>query len=149
MRKREREIRDLGAMEAVIKKARVCRMALADGDRPYIVTLNFGYEDETLYFHSAPEGRKIDILRRNDRVCVAFDSDKELVENDRACGFTMHYRSVIGFGRASLIEDPAAKIRALDVIMRHYSDKRFTYDEGALEKVLIIKVKLDRWMLNA
>jgi len=88
-------------------------------------------------------GVGMDILRKNDKVCVAFDSEKELVEDDRACGFTMHYRSVIGFGRASLIEDPAAKTKALHVIMRHYSDKRFTYGDGAVEKTLIIKVKLD------
>jgi len=69
MRRSEREIKDTGEIEAVIRQAQVCRVAFAAGDSPYIVPVSFGYQDSCLYFHSAPEGRKMDILRLNPRVC--------------------------------------------------------------------------------
>lgn len=144
MRKKEREIHDRSDIDSVIERAQVCRLALADGDQPYMVTLNFGYEKDALYFHCALEGRKIDILRRNSKVCVTFDADTEMVTEEKACGWTMRYKSVVGFGRASLIEDHESKKKALAVIMRHYSDKAFTFGDAAVRKTLIIKVDLEQ-----
>lgn len=143
MRKKEREIQDRRAMDSIIERAEVCRMALADGDQPYMVTLNFGYENDALYFHCALEGRKIDIIRRNSKACVSFDADTEMVTKEKACGWTMRYKSVVGFGRASLIEGHEAKKEALAVIMRHYSDRAFTFEDATVRKTMVIKVELE------
>jgi hypothetical protein len=131
-------------IDSIIDRAEVCRMALADGDQPYMVTLNFGYENDALYFHCALEGRKIDIIRRNSKACVSFDADTEMVTEEKACGWTMRYKSVVGFGRASLIEGHEAKKEALAVIMRHYSDRAFTFQDAAVRKTMVIKVELER-----
>ncbi len=140
MRRKEKEITETTEVEAVIAEAKVCRMALCDGDTPYVVPLSFGYSDGTFYFHSAVEGRKIDIIGRNDRVCLELEAGVALKPGTKACDWGVSFRSVIGFGRASLIEDPDAKRRALDIIMGHYTPGAFEYSEAALAKTVVIRV---------
>lgn len=144
MRRNEKEIKDREAVEAVIRRSKVCRLALCRGERPYIVPLCFGYRDDTLYFHSAREGKKIDILRENPQVAFEFDIDQEVVRGKTGCDWTMRYKSVVGFGRASFVEDLDAKQKALDVIMSQYADGSFTYKESLLKITAVIKVKIDR-----
>jgi hypothetical protein len=123
MRKKDKEITDTELIEAVIQRCVVCRIGLSDNGIPYVVPVCFGYRDRTVFIHCAAEGRKIDIIRRNDEVCVEFDGDYELIRHDTACGWGMRYRSVIARGKASLIETPEEKRWALDAIMAHYADK--------------------------
>lgn len=144
MRKKEKEITEFAGIEEILRKAEVCRLGLSDGGVPYIVPLNFGYEDRTLYFHTGSEGKKIDILRKNNRVCFEVDIDAELIRSDVACGWSMKYRSVIGTGRASFVENVPGKTAALNIIMAHYSDRdKWTYREKSFEKACIIKVVID------
>ncbi|MBA7646337.1 hypothetical protein ES703_54099 [subsurface metagenome] len=143
MRKKEREITDTAVIESIILKSSVCRLAMSENDRPYIVPLCFGYKDNALYFHSAREGKKVDILRKNSKVCFEFDTDHEIVSSESPCKWTMKYRSVIGKGKASLIHDPEAKCQAFDIIMHHYSDKLSPYSEAGLGNSLIIKVEIE------
>ena len=135
MRRKEKEITDISEMESIIHKSQICRLGLADDGVPYIVPLCFGYRDNTLYFHSAKEGRKIEILKRNPQVCFELDSDTQIHDGDTACGWGMNYRSVIGYGDASLLDDPADKRKALDIIMRQYTEEgEFTYSDMSLPK---------------
>ena len=143
LRRKEKKIEELSAVEAVIAAAPFCRLAMCDGDSPYMVPLCFGYKDNTLYFHSAVRGRKVDVLRKNPRVCVQFDCDLALQPAEKACDWTLSYRSVIGFGRASFVEDPQARQAALAVIMAHYTDGEFDFDEAALRKTLVVRVDFD------
>jgi len=143
MRRKEQEITDRAAIESIIAKSMVCRLALSEDDRPYIVPLCFGYEDNALYFHTAREGKKIDILKKNNRVCFQVDCDHELVTDDTACKWSMKYRSVVGFGKAFLIDDPEAKRKALDSIMQHYGGRASGYSAAAMDKTLIIKVEIE------
>lgn len=143
MRKKEMEITDTAAIESIILKSSVCRLAMSENDRPYIVPLCFGYEDNALYFHSAREGKKVDMLRKNSKVCFELDTDHEIVSDESPCKWTMKYRSVIGNGKASLIHDPEAKRQAFDIIMHHYSDKVSAYSEAGLDNSLIIKIEIE------
>ncbi|MBW7990700.1 MAG: pyridoxamine 5'-phosphate oxidase family protein [Planctomycetes bacterium] len=143
MRRKDKEINDIASIEDIIMKARVCRLALYENAQPYIVPLSFGYKDNILYFHSAPEGKKLDILRNNNKVCFEFDIDHELVMGEKACDCTMKYRSVIGFGKAKLIEDIESKRKALDIIMKNYSDGSFEYPEESIQNTIIISVEVE------
>ncbi len=142
MRRKEKAITDKAAMESIILKSSVCRLALSEENCPYIVPLCFGYEDDTLYFHSAREGRKLDILRKNNKVCFEFDIDHEIVEADDACKWTMKYHSVIGIGKGSIIEDLESKRKAFNIIMQHYSRNSYEYPDKTIKKIVIIKVKI-------
>lgn len=110
MRRQDKEIKDREAIEAVIRRARVCRIAMCDGDVPYVVPMSFGYRDGCVWLHCAAEGRKIDILRVNDRVCFEVDLDHATNRGEESCGWNLRYRSVIGFGRARIVEEEAGKL---------------------------------------
>ncbi|HQP31911.1 MAG TPA: pyridoxamine 5'-phosphate oxidase family protein [Deltaproteobacteria bacterium] len=143
MRRSDREITDHAQIEAILMRATVCRLAMCDEGWPYVVPLNFGYQAKCLFFHTAVQGRKLDIIQRNDRVCFEVESDNKIIESFEACGWSMRYASVIGFGRAKLIDDPAQKRAALDIIMRHYSDRSYTYPDDVLAKTAIIRIDIE------
>ena len=113
---------------------------MSDDNQPYVIPMSFGYQDGAVYFHCAPEGRKIDILRKNPRVCIEFDVDCRLKTGDSACKWGFYFQSAIAFGVAAFIEDAVEKRAALDIIMRQYSNEAFTYPESALEKIVVIRV---------
>jgi uncharacterized protein len=143
MRRSDRQIHDAAAIEDILRRAAVCRLAMSVDGRPYVVPLCFGYRENVLYFHCASEGAKLDIIRENDRVCFEVDIDCQFVRADEACGWSLKYRSVIGFGRAAIVDDPTARREALDVIMRHYADGPFTYSADAVAKTAIIQVDIE------
>ncbi|MFH2219450.1 MAG: pyridoxamine 5'-phosphate oxidase family protein [Pseudomonadota bacterium] len=144
MRRKDKEITDLTEIESIIRRSSVCRLALADQNRPYVVPLCFGYRNRTLYFHSAPEGKKIDMLKKNSRVCFEFDIDYEIVKADKACDSGMKFNSVIGFGKASFVEDFESKCRALDVIMEQYGDRPSSYPETRIKNTVVIQVEIEQ-----
>jgi len=87
-------------IEAIIRKSTVCRLGLLDQDTPYVVPLCFGYRNGTLFFHTAPKSRKLDMLRRHPRVCFEMDVLSDPLPAEAPCDWNMRYRSVIGFGTA-------------------------------------------------
>jgi len=143
MRRSEKEITDESSIEAIINASLVCRLALSDGKQPYIVPLSFGYQDRTLYFHSAIEGKKIDIIKINNRICFEFDINTEILEAEKACKWGIKYQSVIGFGKAVLVENIEEKQKALNIIISHYSDRNFQFPDKAIKKTAIIKTKIE------
>jgi uncharacterized protein len=146
MRKKEREIKDLSEIEAVISDSDVCRVAFADGNIPYIVTMNFGYrkgKNSCLFFHCAPEGRKLDMLRKNNFVCFEMDTSHNLYRNDKACDWGMNFRSVIGYGRISIVEDEDERISGLSKIMEHYGGSGvFNFDQAVLKRTTILRLDI-------
>lgn len=143
MRRSDKQINDLKTIQRIIGEAEVCRIALSDGEKPYIVPMNFGYKDNSLYLHSASEGDKIDILMANKNICFQMDIETELVKSESPCNWGMKYLSVIGSGKAQLIDDLKGKREALDIIMSKYSEKSFEYSPEALDQVLVIKVEIE------
>jgi nitroimidazol reductase NimA-like FMN-containing flavoprotein (pyridoxamine 5'-phosphate oxidase superfamily) len=143
MRRKDKEITDTEVIDDIISRSTVCRLALSETNRPYIVPVCFGYRNRTLYVHSAREGKKVDILRKNNTVCVEFDVDHELVKADRACTWGMKYRSVICYGTASFVDDDRKKREALDVIMDHYATGPFEYNDKNLANSIVIKIEIE------
>jgi len=144
MRRRDKEITDIGTMEAVIRQSLVCRVAMCKDNRPYLVPFSFGYDDSTVYVHCAREGTKLDILKANDCVCVEFETGVNLVKAETPCSWGMAYRSVIAFGRAFLVDDIGSKRKACDLIMRHYTDEQHFYSDQALDGIIVIRIEIDR-----
>ncbi len=145
MRRGEREIRGRQGIESVIKRARVCRVGFVDGKKPYVLPFNFGYSRGVFVLHCAAEGRKLDIIRRNNNVCVEIDSDHAYKNenSDEACKYGFNYRSVVAEGTARLVNSRAGKIRALKILMKHQTGRAFgSFNEEALSRtrVMIIKV---------
>ncbi len=143
MRRNDKRIDDPALIETIMRKARVCRIALADDNVPYVVPMNFGFRGNTIYLHSAGEGRKLEILSRNNQVCFEVDTDLEIVTGEAACSWGAKYYSVIGKGKASIVNEPGEKRIALDSIMEKYSGKPvWDYGSAAIEKVTVIRIDL-------
>ncbi|MDD5648724.1 MAG: pyridoxamine 5'-phosphate oxidase family protein [Dehalococcoidia bacterium] len=143
MRRIDKKITSRAEIEDVIKRGRVCHLGLCDKGIPYVVPVNYGYAAGCLYVHSAMEGKKIEILRGNNLVCFNIYVDECIVESDTACSWTTRYRSVMGNGKAYLVEDPVEKRKALRLIISHYSSGEHQFDPGMVDRVLIVKVMVD------
>ena len=143
MRRKEKEITDIEEIGQVIKKAKVCRLGLVDNDGAYIVPVCFGYERNSLYFHSAPEGRKVELIKENNKICFEIDTDVEIVNAEKPCGWTTKYRSVVGTGRAYILKRDEEKAHGLSLIMKQYSEGKTTFDFEKLDSVLIIKIDIE------
>lgn len=143
MRRSDKQISDKKEIEEIIRQSTICRLAMCDAGAPYIVPLSFGYRDGVLYFHSAKEGRKIEILRRNDQVCFEFDLDAEIVKAAAVCSWGVTYRSVIGTGRACFIEDPAEKQEALQIIVNQYGGDGSNMPAASVNNTLVFAVNIE------
>ncbi|MBC8439806.1 MAG: pyridoxamine 5'-phosphate oxidase family protein [Deltaproteobacteria bacterium] len=143
MRRKEKEITNREEIEIILKQSHVCRLAMVDEDKPYLIPMNFGYSDGCLFFHCAKQGRKIDLLKKNPNICFEVDELIRLKKASLACDWGIDFKSVIGSGKAQFLEDSDEKIQALNIIMSQYSDRSFEYPDEMLEKTLVIKVVID------
>lgn len=144
MRRKDKEITDIELIEKVIKEAEVIRIAMVDDGMPYLVAINYAYADGVIYMHSAKEGRKIDILKKNNKVAFQADKDVELRLDKEACRCGTRYLSVFGTGSAFFVTDKEERKIALDAIMTRYTGGlSFEYSEEVLERTLVIKVCID------
>jgi nitroimidazol reductase NimA-like FMN-containing flavoprotein (pyridoxamine 5'-phosphate oxidase superfamily) len=134
-------------MEKIIVKCPFCCVAMVDESKsPYIIPMNFGYQNGCIFLHSSKTGKKIDILKGNNKVCVSFSTDHELrwQSEKMACSYSMKYRSVLAFGKVEFIDEPENKIEALNCIMRHYTSEDFTYSEPSLREVAVYKIIIEK-----
>ena len=143
MRRKELEVTDPERIEAILRDADVVRLGLCRDGRPYVVPVAFGYEKGRLYFHSAPEGTKLDIIAANPRVCFEADIDRELVTGEEPCRWSFHYRSVVGFGTAAAVRDPAEKRRGLELLMAHYGGPGGEIPDEMVYSVEIVRVDVE------
>ena len=144
MRRKDKEITDKKIIDDLLATAEVCRMAMVDDGEPYIVPVNYGYRDNVLYVHSAAAGRKIDILKRNSRVCFEIESPSTIVKHAEPCHWGTKARSLVGYGRVEIITDVSEKKRGLDIIMAHYGKQDLNvYDEEQLRRVVILKISIE------
>ena len=145
MRRSEKEIADEAEIREVIRRSTVCRLGMVDDGLPYVVPLSFGYEAGHLFLHSASEGRKIEALRKNPRVCFEFDVDCQVVRAAEPCNWAMRFRSVVGFGRAEFVDDLEEKRHALAVIMRQYAgaEELFSFPAQRLESTTVIRIAVE------
>ena len=62
VRRDDKEIASRSEIDDIIRGCKVCHLGLAVDGEPYIVPVSFGYDGEAVYFHTAPEGKKIDFI---------------------------------------------------------------------------------------
>jgi nitroimidazol reductase NimA-like FMN-containing flavoprotein (pyridoxamine 5'-phosphate oxidase superfamily) len=146
MRRKERNISDIKTIEQIIRKADVCRIALAEGNIPYIITMNFGYSEgpePRLYFHCANEGRKLEMIRINNYVCFEMDIDHEIVRGQKSCDWGMKYSSIVGYGNIFIEKENTAKEIGLSYIMNHYGGSgNYSFDLKVLERTTILRLDI-------
>ncbi|MCK5784266.1 MAG: pyridoxamine 5'-phosphate oxidase family protein [Desulfobacterales bacterium] len=144
MRRSDKLISDPQIIEQILNESSICRIAFSVDGEAYIVPVNYGYKDNKLYIHSAPEGQKINFLKKNNRICFEMELDHEITKDKVACNWTTKYRSVIGYGTISIVHEKSQKIEGLDIIMSKYGgpDKN-TYPDTILKKMILLVIEID------
>jgi len=146
MRRKDKEITDIKEIESILEQGILCSIAFSDGNEPYLVTVNYGHRDGCIYFHSAKEGKKMDMIRKNPKVCFQVVLDDELVVNgESACSdFSMKYRSVIGYGIMSILQETKEKTDALNVLMKqHTGEDGYEFGKNSLRETAVLKIEID------
>lgn len=143
MRKSRLEIKEREVLEEILSSNVICRLAMVDEGQPYLLPFNYGYHEGCIYIHSAPQGRKIGILRKDPRVCFEVEDGVEVAEAEKACGWSTRYRSVVGYGSVEILDSTEDKQHGLEVIMAgHGAPHLVEYEEKELKRMVILKLSI-------
>ena len=146
MRRSEREITDQGALDEILQAAEFLFLGLRDEPAPYVIPVCFGADNGTLYVHSALVGTKMDLLRADPVVGFSACTPMTVTPGRAPCDFSVDGRSVVGTGRARIVEDAAERVRGLDAIVRHYAAVaagKSAYNPGSLARTAVIAIHVD------
>jgi len=147
MRKADREIKSRDEIIEIMKRCDVCRLAFNNGEYPYIIPLNFGLEVDDkkiiLYFHSALEGTKVEIIKREMKATFEMDGKHELQYYEEKGYCTMSYESVIGKGKIKILPENE-KMEALKKLMAQYhKDKEAYFNPAAIPRTLVYSLEVE------
>ena len=144
MRRADREIESREEIDRIIRRSKVCRIALAIDNMPYIVPVAFGYDGESIYIHTAKEGEKINYIKKNNNICFEFEQNVNLfIDPDNPCKWTFSYESVIGFGNIYELISIEQKEIGINKIMSQYSEKEWVFGEDKLSNICVWKIKIN------
>jgi nitroimidazol reductase NimA-like FMN-containing flavoprotein (pyridoxamine 5'-phosphate oxidase superfamily) len=145
MRRKKCAIQDRAEIEAILKRAQIMHLAMSKDGQPYVVPLNFGFHDGAIYFHTGLKGMKMDFLEANDQVCFEVDIDNALIPADEPCKWSQHYLSVVGFGRAVVLEDPDEKVRGLKALMAQYTGREdFEFPPEKVAATAVVRIDIEQ-----
>lgn len=144
IRRQDREM-DVIEVESMLRNAMVGRVAMSWDDQPYVVPVHFVYFMNTIFFHCAHEGRKLDYLSGNSRVCFEVDEFLGVEKGSNPCLWSTKYRSVIAFGHAVLLEDRNKKEIALRGMIEKYGGiTHGALDEHTFQRTRVVKITVER-----
>lgn len=142
--RREREVTDVGEIKRILDNSMIVHIGMVDGDEPYVVPMNYGYTLENgelcLYLHGATVGRKIDLIRASGKVFFEMECDVAPFEGDYACQYGTSYASLMGMGKAEILDDGEAKKDGLSKFMKTQTGKEFSFDDRMVSAVNVIKI---------
>ena len=149
MTKRERQVTDPEQIRHILDTAKVLHLGLAVDNEPYVVPMNYGYTMEdgklTLYLHSAVRGKKLDMIRANDRVFFEASCELTPFEGKVPCQYGLAYSSVMGRGKARIVEDVEEKKQAMTVLMKTQTGKDFSFEDRLVSIVAVIRVDVEEY----
>ena len=144
VRRKDREITNPNELQQVLKTTKYVTVALCMNDEPYLVSLSHGYDEakKCLYFHCAPEGKKLVFLKANSKVWGQAVLDFGVTEE---CNYA--YTSVHFSGKMQLISKLSEKQHAIEVLVRQVSldpeEKLAKLRPEKLENVTMGRIDID------
>ena len=145
MRRKDREITDFDAIVLIIRTCDSCVLGLNDDGFPYLVPMNFGMDIEEgqlyLYFHCANEGKKLDLIRKDNRVTFEMDCEHNFILYEERMSCTMGFASVIGHGTISFVPEEE-KLDALKILMRQYHAEDFRFNTDMVPATTVLRLKV-------
>ena len=123
LRRKDKEIQDKSEIEAVLREATVGRLGTSRNDTPYVVPVSFVYDKGKIIIHGAKQGKKMEDIAANPRVCFEVDTS-EIIASDDPCNYSYRYKSVIANGTAKILEDPNEKLEGLRRLTEKYAPRK-------------------------
>ena len=122
---------------ALLSACRIGRLGCIDNGEPYVVPINYVFEDGSIYSHSLP-GRKIDAMRAHPRACLQVDE----IEND------FEWHSVIAHGNFEEIRVPSDRRSILRKLLARFPlltpvESAMAQDAAAPDSV-VFRIRIDR-----
>ena len=153
MRRNDREIININEIKDILNNSNILHLALFDDIYPYIVALHYGYEfinDKLIiYMHCALQGHKLDLIKKNNKVCIEIENNINTVEGDIACKYGSTYCSVVSRGTISILDDELDKIHGLEVLMKHQTGKDFKFNNEMVNCVNVLKFESTNYTCKA
>ena len=142
MRRKDREILDKQFIDKILNDAVYGNLGLCDNGEPYVIPMNYAWSNNKIWLHCAKEGRKLDIIKVNPKVCFQVSGESELIySSEEACRSGMYYSSVIILGIASIMEEHEEKSAALEKLMQHFSkDFSYKFSQEETNRIAIISI---------
>ncbi|AEJ18797.1 pyridoxamine 5'-phosphate oxidase family protein [Gracilinema caldarium] len=142
MRRTDRELTELHEIYHILDKSDVLHLGLWDGHEVYVVPLNYVRIGDALYFHSAQEGRKVDVLNRNPRICFEVTGAHHIDPGSRGADCTTHYESVIGWGTVNFVTDYDKKYEVLCALNRKFGSPSDKLPEQVVQKTAVVEISI-------
>ena len=147
--KREQLVTDRDQILHILDTGKVLHLGLAVDNEPYVVPMNYGYimegEKLVVYLHSAVQGKKLDMIRANPNVFFEIDCDLMPFEGKVPCQYGLVYSSIMGRGKAALVEDVEEKKQAMTLLMKTQTGKDFTFEDRLVSIVAVIRIDVTEY----
>lgn len=139
-------IENRAEINEIIKACKTCFLAMADGEKPYVLPMNFALDGDSIILHSAQEGRMWETIKKNPQVCIHWILGEDLAYQDVqvGCSYRVKSKTVLVEGKVEIIDDFDEKYRCLGLLMAQYSKREFKFGEPAVKNVGIFKVSIDK-----
>lgn len=149
MRRKDREVTDESRIDGIIRRCNCCRVGFSDGGEVYIVPMNFGFVKRdgkrVFYFHSAKEGRKVELLKNGCDVGFEMDCGYELHPGEAPCDCYAEFSSIIGTGSAEIVTGEDEKILGLQSLMKQAAGKEnCEFRPEMLAAVCVFRLEIDK-----
>jgi len=144
MRRLDRTVETAEAL-SYLHEATVGYLALADNNTAYTLPLHFVWRDQSIYFHCAPEGRKITLLRQNPHCSFVVSFLDGIKGGASACEYGAYYRSAIVDGVARFVVDTEEKLMALTALTEKHAQAPFLPVTAAgMAKTTVVAIDIVR-----
>jgi nitroimidazol reductase NimA-like FMN-containing flavoprotein (pyridoxamine 5'-phosphate oxidase superfamily) len=138
---------DKAVVHQILDLGLVCHLGFAVDGQPFVIPTLYVRIDETIYVHGSPASRMLQALEEGVKACVTVTLVDGLVLARSAFHHSMNYRSVVAFGQASVVDDPAEKTRVLKGMTDHLIPGRWPGirhpNPQELKKTLVLAIPIE------
>lgn len=116
---------DQALIYQILDEGLICHIGFVVEGQPFVIPTAYGRVDDRLYIHGAPASRMLRTLQQDVEVCVTVTLLDGLVLARSAYHHSMNYRSVVIFGKATVVETEQEKYEALRAFTEHVMPDRW------------------------
>lgn len=154
MRLHKRELREPEAIKEILEECDVVRIGAQDEEGMFIIPVNYGYNFSVsgeamklvLFIHGAGEGRKADAFAADPAVAVEMDCRHGIITGDYTCSYSYSYRSIMGNGTVSRVDDRQEKIYGLTKIMEHMAPgAKIEFSPEMLVRTVVFRIDVEQF----